>query len=148
MIVRSVLDNVVRVAGFVVAVALAAVTAAYEAVYAELYFSPTVRAPYALIAALVLNPALVWFAYTVTGRRAAALGPTLAWVCVMFAASSATSEGDLILTNDNWVGIATLIGGTVAFAVGGYRLILVGTRPAPTRAESAEPAEQAESMRP
>ena len=123
------LDPVIRWAGFVVALGLAALTAAFEAVYSQLYLTSTVRAPYALIAAVLINPALVWFAYSVTGRRLAALGPTLVWVAVMFVAASATREGDLFITSRNWVGIWTLMAGTVAFAAGGYRLILAGIKP-------------------
>lgn len=125
------LDGTIRVLGFLISLALAGLTAGFEAVYSELYLTSTVRAPYAMVAALIVNPALVWFAYLVTGRRAAAFGPTLVWVAVMFAAASSTSVGDLVLTGDNWVGIGTLIGGTVAFALGGYRLILTSVRPAP-----------------
>jgi hypothetical protein len=122
------LDLAIRVLGFGVALGLAALTAGLEAANSELYWTPTVRAPYSLIAALVLNPALVWFAYYVTGRRAAAFGPVVAWVVVMFAASSTTSEGDLLLTSKNWVGIGTLVGGVVAFAAGGYRLLVTSLR--------------------
>jgi hypothetical protein len=123
------LDAVIRIAGFAVGLALAALTAGLEAVNSEQYWTPTVRAPYSLIAALVLNPALVWFAYHVTGRRGAAFGPVVVWVVVMFAASSSTAAGDLILTSENWVGIGTLVGGVVAFAAGGYRLLVTSLRP-------------------
>jgi hypothetical protein len=136
------LGRTARVAGFVIALMLAAVSAAYEAFLTPLYWGTT-RLPVSLVAAVVCNLALVWFAYAVTGRRLAAVGPALVWVAVMVTAASRTAEGDLVLTDNNWVGIGTMLAGSVAFAVAGYRLMLTGIRPRPVppvRAEeSAEP---------
>ena len=110
------------------ALLLAALTAAFEAFLTPLYWDET-RLPVALVAAVVGNLGLVWFTAYVTGRRIAAAGPALVWVVIMVAASSRTSEGDLVLTDGNWVGIATMLAGSVAFAVAAYRLILAGARP-------------------
>jgi hypothetical protein len=100
----------------------------------------TTRLPASPLAAVVGNVALVYFAYLVTGRRLAAVGPALVWTAVMVVAASRTSEGDLVLTDDNWVGIGTMLAGSVAFAAAGYRLILTGAR----RAGSAPPPPKSE----
>jgi hypothetical protein len=130
-----------RVAGFVTALVLAALTATFEAFLTPLYWHQT-RMPLALVAAVVGNVGLVWFTAYVTGRRVAAAGPALVWVVIMVAASSRTSEGDLVLIDGNWVGIATMLAGSVAFALAGYRLILASTRPAaaPAATPAAAPA--------
>jgi hypothetical protein len=133
------LDPAYRVAGFVVALLLAAVTATFEAFLTPLYWGET-RVPVALVAAVAGNIGLVFFTAIVTGRRIAAAGPALVWVVVMVAASSRTSEGDLVLTDGNWVGIATMLAGSVAFAVAGYRLILTGTRRPAARPSAGPPA--------
>jgi hypothetical protein len=59
----------------------------------------------------------------------AAIGPAVVWVIVMIAAASRTAEGDLVLTDSNWVGIGTMLAGCVAFAGYGYRLVLTGVPP-------------------
>jgi hypothetical protein len=129
-----------RVLGFVIALLLAALSAAFEAFLAPLYWGST-RLPVSLVAAVVGNIALVYFAYVVTGRRLAAVGPALVWVVVMVAAASRTSEGDLVLTDNNWVGIGTMLAGSVAFALAGYRLVLTAMRP--SRAAPPAPPEPA-----
>jgi hypothetical protein len=121
------LDLVVRVLGFVIALLLAAVSAAFEAFLTPLYWGST-RLPVSVVAAVVGNVALIYFTYVVTGRRLAAAGPALVWVVVMVAAASRTGEGDLVLTDNNWVGIGTMLAGSVAFAAAGYRLVLTGAR--------------------
>lgn len=154
------LDPLIRVMGAVVATALAAVTAGYEAMLTPLSVrwgsgggpagpaggvqvlaaltagaaqgggaaqgagSGWARLPVALVLAVVVNLALVWFAAAVTGRAVAIAPPALAWTAVMLASGSRTTEGDLLLTGNNWVGITTLIAGVLAFAAGAYRLIL------------------------
>src|SRR3982751_3698258 len=76
------LDLTGRIVGFVIAVLLAAVSAAYEAFLTPLYWGST-RLPVSLVAALVGNIALVYFTYVVTGRRLATVGPAVVWVAVM-----------------------------------------------------------------
>jgi hypothetical protein len=118
----------VRIGGFVVALGLAGFSALFEAFLAPLRVGET-RVPVALVAAVVGNVGLVWFTTFTTGRRLAAAGPALVWVAVMFAAASRTTEGDLILTSNNWIATSTLVVGSVAWAVGAYRVILAGVRP-------------------
>jgi hypothetical protein len=120
-------DLALRVAGGLVAVAGALVTAVIEVFLAPLRVG-TVRAPVSLVLAVAGNLALVWFTYRATGRRAAVVLPALVWMAVMIPAASRTDEGDLLLTGDNWVGLVTIFGGAVTFAGGAYRLILSGAQ--------------------
>jgi hypothetical protein len=129
-------DPAGRVLGFVIALLLAAISAAYEAFLTPLYWGST-RLPVSLLAAVVGNLALVYFTFVVTGRRLATVGPAVVWVAVMVTAASRSSEGDLVLTDNNWVGIGTMLAGSVAFAVAGYRLVLTAARP---RSPAAPPS--------
>jgi hypothetical protein len=131
------LDLGMRIAGFVVAVLLAAFSAGVEAFLAPLYWG-RFRLPVALLLAVAGNLGLVWFTVRVTGRRLAVAGPALVWTALMIMASTRTTEGDLVLTGDNWVGIGTMLAGSLTFAVAGYRLILAGARP--VRSGPAPPA--------
>lgn len=125
----SALDIAITIGGLVVAVLLAVALAVFEAFLAPLHvsdlgFSGTgdgnMRVPLALVLALVTNPLLGWFASATTGRRFAALLPAGAWCVVWILAAGRTTEGDLLITNDNWVGLLTLFSGPLAFAVGIY----------------------------
>ncbi len=80
--------------------------------------------PVALLAAVVGNAAIVWFTYRVTRHVGLALLPGLAWLIVMGVAGTTTSDGDLILTGNNWVGLATIATGSLAWAGTGYWLIV------------------------
>jgi hypothetical protein len=88
-----------------------------------------VRAPLALVLALAGNPLIAWFAYVTTGRRATALLPAIAWSAVWFTAASRTTEGDLVIAANNWVGIVTLFLGPAAFAAGFYLSLRRERRP-------------------
>jgi len=142
------LDLTGRILGFVIALLLAAASAVYEVFLTPLYWGST-RLPVSLLAALVGNIALVYFTYVVTGRRLATVGPAVVWVGVMVVAASRSSECDLVLTDNNWVGIGTMLVGSVAFAVAGYRLILTTVRPragAPRPDPSADPSAENEQQ--
>jgi hypothetical protein len=118
-------ELLVKIAGALVATALGAVAGLYEAFLAPLWVPGLhVRAPLALLLALVGNPAIAWFAYLATGRRAAAVLPAVAWSVVWFVGASRTTEGDLVITANNWVGLVTLFLGPAAFAGGVYLSIL------------------------
>jgi hypothetical protein len=120
-------DIALRVLGGLVAIAGALVTAVIEVFLAPLRVG-TVRLPVSLLLAVVGNLALVWFTHQATGRRGAVVLPALVWMAVMIPAAGRTDEGDLLLTGDNWVGLVTIFGGVVAFAVGAYRLIMPNAR--------------------
>ncbi len=122
------LDRALRIAGFVVALLLAFGSALVEAFLSPLHWG-TYRVPASLLLAVAGNLGLVAFTVLATGRRIAVLGPAVVWTAVMITAASRTTEGDLVLTSNNWVGISAMIVGTLTFAVAGYRLILTGVRP-------------------
>jgi hypothetical protein len=73
----------------------------------------------------------------VTGRRAAAALPAIAWFAVWFLSASKTTEGDLVIAAGNWVGLATLLAGPIAFAAGIFAQVIFETRGA-TRKRAAE----------
>ena len=124
-------DALVRIAGLVVFTALGAVSAVWEALLTPLYWHTT-RIPLALVLALVGNAALAWATREVTGRASAVLLPAGAWAAVMFAAAARTTEGDLVLTSNNWIGLVTMFAGALAFAVTAYWLIVRSIRRPPS----------------
>jgi hypothetical protein len=135
-------DPALRLLGAAIAVALGAVLALYGAFLLPLR-GFGVRLPVSLLLALVGNPALVWFAATVTGRRLAGLLPAITWCVVYLAAATRTAEGDLLLTSANWIGLTTLLVGPLTFAVTIYGLVLRDLRsgpPASMRPDGVGPA--------
>jgi hypothetical protein len=133
--VRGVLDIAITIAGLLVATLLGAALAIIEALYSPLRIDGW-RVPVSLVMALVTNPLLGWFAYTTTKRRLAALLPAAAWCVVWVLAAGRTSEGDLIITENNWVGLLTLFAGPLAFAIGIY-ISTLRSRLAPRTSASA-----------
>jgi hypothetical protein len=110
-------DPALRLLTILVAAALGAVSASYEALLSPLYWHGS-RLPLATALAVVGNPLLIWFTYLGTGRLLALLAPAGSWLAVMLLAASRTTEGDLLLAGDNWVAFATLLAGSIAFALG------------------------------
>ncbi|HEY0699281.1 MAG TPA: hypothetical protein VGD43_15895 [Micromonospora sp.] len=116
-------DLLVRVAGGVVAVAAAVVTAALELLLAS------VRAGGVLIGvsvplAILANVALSWFAHRATGRKWVVALPAVVWFVVMVVAAGGTNEGDYLLAGNNWVGLAMIVAGSMTFAVMAFRMII------------------------
>ncbi|MGC5030201.1 hypothetical protein [Micromonospora sp. DT229] len=122
--VRRVLDMGLRVAGGVVAVVAGAVTAVLELLLAPLRIGGYLIGVAALVA-VVVNIALSWFAIETVGRRWAVALPALPWVAIMIAAADRTTEGDVLLIG-NWVGLALVVAGAMAFAVTAFRSIVAG----------------------
>ena len=121
-------ERLLIIAGAVVATGLGAVLGLFEAFLTPLRIPHSTYLPVALVLALICNPALSWFAAEVTGRRFAAILPALAWCVVWFVAASRTSEGDLIITGNNWVGLVTLLAGPIAFALGVFVPVMLEQR--------------------
>jgi hypothetical protein len=137
-----IVDQLLRIAGGLVAVGLAAAFALYGAFLAPLYYPGSdIRLPVALVFALVGNPLLTWYTYQVTGHRLALLLPAGVWCAIWLAASGRTTEGDLLITGDNWVGLTTLFVGPLAFAAGAY-LTMIRRRERATLVDPA-PSEMA-----
>jgi hypothetical protein len=122
----TVLGPVLRVAGGVVAVLLAALSALLE-----VFFSPLraggVPVGVSVVLAVAVNYLLPRFTVAVTGKGWAALLPPLVWFALIMVAAGRRNEGDVLL--GNWVGLATIFAGSLAFAAGGYRLMLPPSRP-------------------
>jgi len=121
-----------RVAGGVIAVVAALVTALAELMIAPLRLGGHLIGV-AVIATVVGNLALGWFAYTTVGRKWAVVLPAAAWLVLMVTASGRTTEGDLLLVGpqggavvdgNSWVGVVMILAGSIAFAVVGFRLML------------------------
>ncbi|MEV0391522.1 hypothetical protein [Polymorphospora rubra] len=120
-------DLALRVVGGILAVVAALLTAVLELLFATVRVGGHLIGVSALIA-LVANVALSWFAYRAVGKRWAVALPAFTWFAIMVVAAGRTDEGDLLLTGDNWVGLATIVAGSMAFAIMGFRLILAPAR--------------------
>jgi len=138
----SATDMMLRVVGVIVGVCLAAVTAFWEALLTPLHvtiFGAVVRLPIAPLVAIILNIGIFWFGRVVTGRTGLALLPAIAWFVVIFAAGNRTSEGDILIAGNNWVGVVTILLGAVAWAAGVYVLMFRSRRHAPDPAAPTLP---------
>ncbi|AGZ46009.1 hypothetical protein [Actinoplanes friuliensis] len=118
------LEIVVRTGGIVVSVVAAVLTA-----FLELFLSPLriggIPIGVAVLATVVANVALSWFAVTTVGRRWGLGVPWAVWTLIMFfAAGVRTTEGDYLISGDNWVALVMILVGSLTFAVYMYRLIL------------------------
>lgn len=129
---RTAADLALRIVGGVLAVVGAVVTAALELVLATARVGGVLIGVSALLAVLA-NVALSWFAPRAVGRRWALVLPAAVWFVLMVVAAGGRSEGDILLANNNWVGLAMIFAGSVAFAVMGFRLIMAPPRPTDRR---------------
>ncbi|WP_433056541.1 hypothetical protein [Dactylosporangium sp. CS-033363] len=136
---ERVLDISITVGGLIVATLLGAGLAIVEALYSPLRVGGF-RVPVSLLMAIVTNPLLGWFAFTTTRSRLAALLPAAAWCVVWILSAGRTSEGDLIITDDNWVGLLTLFAGPLAFAIGIYLSAMRPRAAAPSTPDPSAPA--------
>ncbi len=140
-------DTVIRVAGVVVAVVATLVTALFELELTtlrssgvaallrgeSLWASGGVLIPIAIPVAIAANLVIAWFAVTVTGRRWALGPPWALWTLIMLAAAGTrTTEGDYLLSGDNWVALVMILTGSLAYAVYSYRMILKPVAAKPT----------------
>jgi hypothetical protein len=123
----SPLDVALRTAGALIAVVAALVTAALELMLSTLRVGETLIGVAALVA-IAANILLAWFAYAVVGRKWAVALPALAWFSVIFTAAGGTTEGDIGFAGNNWVGVAIVILGSLAFAAATVRMITVSAR--------------------
>jgi hypothetical protein len=121
------LDLVVRVAGAIVAT-WGGVLAALYGGYLTPFRVGASLVPLSLLIAVGGNALLIWFAYRVTRHKFLGLLPGLVWVGLSFLASGRTTEGDLILTQRNWVSMAYLLAGSATVGIAAYRM-LVPPRP-------------------
>lgn len=120
------LDLGVRVAGALIVVVAGVLTGVLELLLATVRVGGYLIGVSALIA-VGANIVLSWFAYEAVGRRWAVALPAVPWFALMAVAAVRTSEGDLLLAGDNWVGLAMIVAGAMTFAVMGFRQILAPT---------------------
>jgi hypothetical protein len=126
---RRGLDRTIRIAGVVISVLAAIVTGALEIFSTQLRIGG-VLVGVSILAALVANPAIAWFAVTTTGRRWALGPPWVVWTIVMLgAAGIRTDEGDYLISGSDWVALVMILVGSLAFAVYSYRMILSSRPP-------------------
>ncbi|TDB78234.1 MULTISPECIES: hypothetical protein [unclassified Micromonospora] len=116
-------DRALRVAGGIVSAAGGVLAAVLGLVLAPVRVDGHlvgVSVPVTIAAAIVLS----WFAYVTVGRTWALALPALPWFALMAMGAVRTAEGDLLLTGDNWVGLAMITAGAMTFAVMAFRRIV------------------------
>jgi hypothetical protein len=119
----TITDLALRVTGGVLVVLAAVLTAVLEVFFTPLRVGGFLIGLSAL-GAVVANVALASFAYRTVGAKWAVALPALTWFAVLMVAAGSTPEGDILLVDDNWVGLATIFTGSMAFAIVAYRMIL------------------------
>ncbi|WP_306204229.1 hypothetical protein [Actinoplanes sp. RD1] len=123
---RPGLERLVRVAGVIVSLAAAACSAVLEIFLTPLRVGGVLTGV-AVLAAVVVNWALCWFALTTTGRRWSVAPPWALWTLIMFlAVGTGRPEGDRLVAGNDWIALITVLAGSLSFAVYTYRLILKG----------------------
>ena len=126
---RPAVDALVRATGLLVALVATVVTAVAELILTPLRIGGVPVGLTVLVAA-VANWAIAWFAVRTTGRRWASGPPWALWTVIMlFAAGVRTTEGDYLLSGNDWIALVMILVGSLVFAVHAYRMIL--RRPAP-----------------
>ena len=117
-----VLEAALRVGGTIVAVWGSVLLALIGA-----FLTPVrvggVLMPVSVLIAIVGNAGLMRFAFVTTEHRGLAVLPGVVWIVLAFVATSGTSEGDVVLTSNNWVGPVYLLAGSATVAVSAYRLL-------------------------
>jgi hypothetical protein len=84
----------------------------------------TVLVPVSVFLAVAGNAVLVWFARRTTRHRFLTVAPGLVWLAVTFFALDRTTEGDLVLYQQNWVSMVYLLAGAATVAYLGYRALV------------------------
>lgn len=120
-------ETVVRIAGGALVVWLAVLAAVCEAFLVPLRVAG-VRAPVALLLAVVGNLGLPWLARWFGRSRPVTMLPALAWFLIIVVLAGGTTEGDVVLAGNDWVALGLPLVGSVAAAAGAY-FALVGKGP-------------------
>lgn len=109
--------------GLVVGLLGGFVTAVWEVFLTPVY-AGAIPVPVAPVLAVLSNVALIWFTRQVTGRTGLALLPGVVWFGVMLVATVRTTEGDLLIPGNDYMGLATVLVGSLTWALLAYRLIV------------------------
>jgi hypothetical protein len=123
---RPGLNRLLVIAGVVVSLVATACSAILELFLTTLRVGGVLTGV-SVLAAVVVNWALCWFALTTTGRRWSVAPPWALWTLIMFVAvGTARPEGDRVVAGNDWIALVTVLLGSLTFAVYTYRLILKG----------------------
>ena len=124
------LGPVIRWFGLAVAIWGAVLLAWFGAFLTPLRWD-TILIPVSVILAIAGNVLLVRFTHDVTGHALLSLLPGLVWLILTLVMSDRTTEGDLVLAQNNWVATVYLFAGSISIGFAFYRLINPRRRPAP-----------------
>jgi hypothetical protein len=116
-------DRLLTVAGTVIGLWGGFLLAIYT-MFITPYRIGTVLIPLSIVLAIAGNAALIWFTYTATGNKWLGLLPGLVWVALTFFGADRTTEGDLVLSQRNWVATVYLFAGAATVGIAAYRLIV------------------------
>jgi hypothetical protein len=140
------IERLLRAGGVLIGVLLGFATGVWEVFLSPLY-AGAVPLPVSPVLAIGTNLGLVWFTYTVTGRKGFALLPGVAWFAAMLIGATKTGDGDVPIPGNDWMGLAAILLGGLAWGIAGYRLILPtvgpGAAPAPPVVAAPAPAPRA-----
>ncbi|GAA1706527.1 hypothetical protein [Fodinicola feengrottensis] len=120
-----------RLANLVIAIVggVVAVVAGFGAGVVEGFLIPLrageMRVPIAILVAIVANAGIALWTRYVTGNKLAPVAPAISWFAAIALLGTQTSAGDLVIVGNDWVALATVFVGAVAFAVG----LFIGARP-------------------
>jgi hypothetical protein len=117
---------VAQILGVLLSVLAAALSGVLELLFASWRVAGFLTGASAVFA-VAANLGIAWFAHRTVGRRWAVAPPWIVWTALMFVAAGVRrTEGDYLLSGDNWVGLVMVLGGSLAFALYAYRMILEG----------------------
>jgi hypothetical protein len=119
----------------------------------EVFLSPVyagrVPLPVAPVLAVVGNVALIWFVKRVTGRLGLALLPGVVWFIPMLIGATKTTEGDVLIPSNDYMGLVAILAGAAAWGVTAYVMVMRRTvgrlgpgQPGPTAPAPVDPPSQ------
>jgi hypothetical protein len=114
-------ERILRVGGTLGGV-FAAVVIGFAAVILSNFMIGAHHTPVGPLIAIGGNILIVYFTYSVTGHKLLAAVPGVAWFLVTILLSRKGPGSDLLIQG-NWVGLLTLLGGSIAWGLSAYRVI-------------------------
>ena len=119
-----------KIGGTVVA-AWGAVLLAVVCAFLTPYRIGGVLVPVSVVLVVAGLVTLIRFAHEVTSNNWLSLVPGAVWLLLSLAMSARTSEGDLVLIEQNWVASVYMLAGSVTVGVTAYRLFAPRRQPRP-----------------
>ena len=119
---RGAVAALLTTAGLLLAVLMAALSATLELLLISVRVGGQLIGVSAVLA-LVLNLFIGRFAYRATRRKWAAVPAAVVWLLIVLLAAGRTTEGDYLITSNNWVGWAMIGLGSLAWTVVGIRMV-------------------------